>query len=95
MPKTLTCSECQESVSELLGHWYLFTSLGEKEKRFVCQTCIDAIKKKIATTATTSTMVSSPSQSAKRSHPLPPHMKPRYSEVLEEHLENLLDDMFE
>lgn len=98
--QTLKCSECQESVSELLGHWYLFTSLGEKEKRFVCKTCIDAIKKRIATapsspaaaglsSSSSSVMQASPtSPNSTRKHPLPPHLRPRYSEVLEEHLES-------
>ncbi len=79
-----TCTECQTSVSEVAGHLYLFTSLGEKEKRFVCGKCIAEIKKKIQSGA-----LAAPGGSSS------PAARPRYSEVLEEHVESLLDEMFE
>ena len=74
------CSECSEVVSEAEGHHYLFTSLGEKDKRFVCTKCIARIKAQIQGHAT-SRVAGQPA--------------PRFSEVLETDVEQLLDDIFD
>ena len=42
-----TCSECKQDVYEVNGAVYLFKSLGETEKRFVCSDCIDKVKARI------------------------------------------------
>jgi hypothetical protein len=80
--KQKKCSECQAVVSEVAGQTYLFTSMGEKTKRFVCGKCIVEIKKKIQSGAQSGGATSSP-------------RAVRYSEVLEEHVESMLDAMFE
>jgi hypothetical protein len=80
--KQKKCTECQAVVSEVAGQTYLFTSMGEKTKRFVCGKCIVEIKKKIQSGAQSGGTPSSP-------------RAVRYSEVLEEHVESMLDAMFE